>query len=398
MTTLVPIVATPSAEADTGRSARASVRVSAQVPVQDDAFYRTPEQLLDGPHGSVIRSRPLRGDAAYDGARNWLVLYRSVTPQGEPVAVSGTVAIPHGRAPKGGWPVISWLHGTTGVADVCTPSRDSADHPTHEYLQVMHTTVQRWVDRGYAVVATDYQGLGTDGPHGYLVGEAEGRAAADMVRAAHRLPGAAGQLSTEWIAAGHSQGGHAAVFAADVAPRWTPELPVTGVVALAPGSQLSGFVQQIRNVPLRGITGFLPLIIRGVETTGVSSEGLLTPEADRLMAHAEDRCVGQLNAADSWGALSTDQVFRQSADFSAFDRAMAENEPGRLAPSVPVFLAQGDSDTTVLPAWTRALTSQLTANGVDVTSETYAGVDHRGVIAASYEDATAWMGGLRGQH
>jgi len=345
----------------------------------------------------VIRRRPLHGDAAYDAARNWLVLYRSVTPQGEPVAVSGTVAIPSGRAPKGGWPVISWLHGTTGVADVCAPSRDAAGHPTHDYLQVMHETVQRWVDRGYAVVATDYQGLGTDGQHSYLVGEAEGRAAADMVRAAHQMPGRPGQLSAEWVAAGHSQGGHAALFAADVAPRWTPELPLIGAVGLAPGSQLSGFVEQIRNLPLRGITGFLPLIIRGVETTGVSTDGLLTPGADQLMSHAEDRCVGQLNASDSWGALSTDQVFRPGADFAAFDRAMADNEPGRLAPSVPVFLAQGDGDTTVLPAWTQALTSQLTANGVAVTSETYAGVDHRGVIAASYDDVTGWIDGLHGQ-
>ena len=394
-TALTSVVTTTSAEARPHHAvASAPTAVAGAV---GDAFYQAPKDLLDGPHGSVIRRRPLHGDAAYDGARNWLVLYRSVTPQGEPVAVSGTVAIPSGQTPKGGWPVISWLHGTTGVADVCAPSRDAADHPTHDYLQVMHETVQRWVDRGYAVVATDYQGLGTDGPHSYLVGEAEGRAAADMVRAAHQMPGRPGQLSAEWVAAGHSQGGHAALFAADVAPRWTPELPLIGAVGLAPGSQLSGFVEQIRNLPLRGITGFLPLIIRGVETTGVSTDGLLTPGADQLMSDAEDRCVGQLNASDSWGALSTDQVFQPGADFAAFDRAMADNEPGRLAPSVPVFLAQGDGDTTVLPAWTQALTSQLTANGVAVTSETYAGVDHRGVIAASYDDVTGWIDGLHGQ-
>ncbi|GGU17683.1 lipase family protein [Nocardioides albus] len=392
---LTSVITTASAEARPDH-AMASAPVGGAAAV-GEAFYQAPEELVAGRHGSVIRHRPLHGDAAYDGARNWLVLYRSVTPQGEPVAVSGTVAVPRGRAPEGGWPVISWLHGTTGTADVCAPSRDAAGHPTHDYLQIVHETVQRWVDRGYAVVATDYQGLGTDGPHSYLVGEAEGRAAADMVRAAHQMPGARSKLSAEWIAAGHSQGGHAAVFAADVAPRWTPELPLTGVIALAPGSQLSGFVQQIRHVPLRGITGFLPLIIRGVETTGVSSDGLLTSEAAELMKHAEDRCVGQLNAPDSWGALSTDQVFQPGADFSAFDRAMADNEPGRLAPAVPVFLAQGDGDTTVLPAWTQALTSQLRANGVAVTSETYAGVDHRGVVNASYDDATAWLDGVRGQ-
>jgi hypothetical protein len=385
LTTTAGAPAAPQAAAQPAASDAAS---AVHGPAASDAFYDAPRRLLDGPHGSVIRSRPLGGAAAYDGARNRLVLYRSVTPQGERVAVSGTVAIPRGRAPRGGWPVISWLHGTTGVADICAPSRDAASHPAHDYLQVMHATIQRWVDQGYAVVATDYQGLGTAGPHSYLVGEAEARAAADMVRAAHRLPG---HLSRSWVAAGHSQGGHAAVFAADVAHRWTPELPLLGAAALAPGSQLSSFVQQLRTLPLRGITGFLPLIVRGVETTGVASDGLLTAEADRLMAHADDRCVGQLNADDSWGALSTDQVFRPGADFAAFDRAMAANEPGRLAPSVPVLLAQGDSDTTVLPDWTRALEAQLEANGVDVTSRTYAGVDHRGVVAASYDDVSGWI-------
>lgn len=115
------------------------------------------------------------------------------------------------------------------------------------------------------------------------------------------------------------------------------------------------------------------------------------------MQHTEDRCVGQLNPPDSWGALSTDEVFQPGADFSAFDRALADNEPGRLAPSVPVFLTQGDRDATVLPAWTDALTSQLTANGVAVTSETYADVDHRGVIAASYDDVTRWIDELYAQ-
>jgi pimeloyl-ACP methyl ester carboxylesterase len=353
-----------------------------------DAFYHPPQQLVRGPHGSVIWALPLHGVSAYDGASNWRVLYRSVTPQGRTVAVSGTVAIPHGRAPRGGWPVISWLHGTTGVADVCAPSRDSETGLAHDYLQVMHDNLQHWVDRGYAVVYTDYQGLGTDGEHSYLDGEAEARAAADMVRAGRQLaPG----LSTRWVAYGHSQGGHAALFAAAQGNSWTPELHLLGAVGLAPGSQLSSFVPQIRNQPVDGVANFLPLIIRGVETTGVPIDGLLTPRAESLMSDADDRCIAQLKDPASWGSLKSNEVFRAGADFTAFDKALAANEPGALSPTVPVFLAQGDSDTTVLPAWTRALDIQLEGNGVDVTSDTYPGTDHRGVIAASYPDVSGWI-------
>ncbi|WP_370619482.1 lipase family protein [Mumia qirimensis] len=384
-----PVQAAGDAPAAPSASASKSV-----LDVLREAFYHPPKQLVPGPHGSVIWARPLSGDAAFQGARNSLVVYRSRTPEGKQVAVSGTVSVPRGSAPKGGWPVISWLHGTTGTADVCAPSRDSATNPAHDYLQVMHTNLQRWIDRGYAVVATDYQGLGTDGVHSYLIGEAEGRASVDMVRAARRLSPALGR---KWLAYGHSQGGHAALFATDVADRWAPELDLVGAVGLAPGSQLSTFVPQIRNLPVENIASFLPLIIRGVETAGVSTDGLLTPRAQALMADADDRCIAQLRDAASWGTLKTNEVFQPGADFSAFDTVMAANEPGTLSPSVPVFLAQGDSDTTVLPGWTKTLASQLSSKGVSLTSTTYAGVDHRGVIDASYADVVPWVDALFGR-
>ena len=81
--------------------------------------------------------------------------------------MSGTVSVPKGRAPKGGWPVISWGHGTTGIADACAPSRDSASNPAHGLIDYAYPLLQRWLKAGYAVVRTDYQGLGTPGAHPY---------------------------------------------------------------------------------------------------------------------------------------------------------------------------------------------------------------------------------------
>ncbi|MEV6106163.1 lipase family protein [Streptomyces sp. NPDC051940] len=368
------------------------------IPVgpQGAAFYHPPRALAErGDHGSLIWAQRLTGDAAFEGADNWRVVYRSVTPQGRTVAVSGTVAVPHGKPPKGGWPVLSWLHGTTGVADACAPSLDSADNPTHDYLQAMQQTLAPWVRRGYAVTKTDYQGLGTDGEHSYLIGEAEARAAADLTRAAHQLSGA---LSDRWVAYGHSQGGHAAIYTAQLAARWTPELRLLGAVALAPGSQLSTAVPALRNVPVAGISSFMPLIVRGAETaSGLTDEELLTPRAQELMDDADTLCIGQLRDAQSWGSLKTDEIFRKDVDLSAFDQVLADNEPGTLAPRVPVLLAQGGADAVIQPAWTDQLNEQLTANGVDVTYLTYPGTDHRGVLAASLPDVTPWVDGLFGR-
>src|SRR4051794_19668897 len=197
------------------------------------AFYAPPSPLPAGPHGTVIRARPLRGPAALDGARrNVLLLYRSTSTRGRAIAVSGTVAVPRGRAPRSGWPVISYGHGTTGIADRCAPTRDRAGTAVHAYVAYAQPLLERWLKAGYAVVRTDYQGLGTPGTHEYLNGPAEGRAMLDAVRAARE----AAPLARRVVLAGHSQGGHAALWAAAIARRWTPELSVRGTYALAPVS------------------------------------------------------------------------------------------------------------------------------------------------------------------
>src|SRR3954452_13619121 len=83
-----------------------------------DAFYTPPSPLPGKTHGDAIWARGLTGAAALGSAHaNELILYRSTGIDGKPVAVSGTVSIPRGKAPKGGWPVVTWAHGTTGIAD-----------------------------------------------------------------------------------------------------------------------------------------------------------------------------------------------------------------------------------------------------------------------------------------
>ena len=190
---------------------------SAQVPAgpAGDAFY-TPPATLPAGHGTPIWQRKLTGAAVLKSAkRNRLLLYRSTATNGSAIAVSGTVAIPKGTAPKGGWPVISWAHGTTGIADACAPSRSDA------FGGYDHALLNRWLKAGYAVVRTDYEGLGTPGDHPYLIGVSEGRSVLDMVRAARKLDS---NIGKRVVIAGHSQGGHAALWAASLQRKWTPEL------------------------------------------------------------------------------------------------------------------------------------------------------------------------------
>ena len=136
------------------------------------AFYQASENDIAGPVGSLIREEPRAGAAA--GATAHKVLYRSTKPDGTPIAVSGIVIVPAGQAPAGGWPVVAWAHPTTGVVPRCAPSLAI-------FLFQQIAGSRRLLEGGYAIAATDYPGLGTPGPHPYLVGESEARAVIDSV-------------------------------------------------------------------------------------------------------------------------------------------------------------------------------------------------------------------------
>lgn len=113
--------------------------------------------------------------------------------------------LPKGQSPKGGWPIIAWAHGTTGVADTCAPSGDYQNGPVNSYQNVAEKALNAWLAKGYAVVATDYQGLGTPGGHPYMNAVSQLHTVVDSVRALHSFKPKS--FSKTWYVMGHSQGG-----------------------------------------------------------------------------------------------------------------------------------------------------------------------------------------------
>ncbi len=193
-----------------------------------EALYDVQPGEIPGKAGTIIRVWPLEsgGPGNSDAFR---FLYRSTGLKGEPIPVSGAIFIPSGPAPAGGRNVIAWAHPTSGVAPACAPSL----YPDRAGLI---WNLREMLGQGYVVVATDYPGLGTDGIHPYLIGESEGRAVLDSVRAARHLT--KGGASNRFAVWGHSQGGHAALFTGEIAARYAPELELVGVAAAAPATYL----------------------------------------------------------------------------------------------------------------------------------------------------------------
>jgi len=351
------------------------------------AFYKPPQQMPKG-HGKLIWQR--------DGAKLWpiaaaklnkTILYTSRSPAGERVAVSGSVTVPKGKPPQGGWPVISWAHGTTGIADSCAPTRIGPKSAEKHSIGYIKPRLRQWVEAGYAVVATDYQGLGTPGIHPYLIGTAEGRSVVDMVSAAREL---VPSLGRRYLIAGHSQGGQSALFAAGLADRWAPKLNLRGTVAYAPASHIKEQADLVSLLTTpSALSALAAMIIRGASTaTDADVTRLLTAPARALYPETLQVCVGQLDHSDSFGGLAPADMLRP--DLSPLDDVLAGMNPA-VKTDAPILLAQGSADSIVFQPYTDMLDDELNDRGDDVRYRIYPGADHNRVVTAAASDTLAFF-------
>ena len=351
------------------------------------AFYAPPKHTNAKRHGDPIWARRApASDALKPAASNTLILYRSTDAAGKTDAVSGTITVPKGKAPKGGWPILTWAHGTTGIADSCAPSRD----PKGILTSYAVPDLERWVKAGYAVVRTDYQGLGTPGVHGYLIGKDEGRSVLDIVRAARSVNR---RLSNHVVIAGHSQGGHAALWAAALAQSWTPELKIAGTAAFAPASHLGEQGRLIAQLSTpSSITALAALILRGADSAdpALHVSSLFSDQAVALYPLTLTRCLPELSAVNSFAGIAPKDALKPDANLDPLVAFLNSNDPETLKISTPVEILQGTADTTVFPTFTDQLATELQGNGVKVTYKKYDGVNHGGIVNAADTDALAF--------
>jgi dipeptidyl aminopeptidase/acylaminoacyl peptidase len=349
-------------------------------------FYKPPKSIPSR-HGTLIWARNATGVVKLQDARSTkLVLYSSRTPQGAKDAISGSVSVPKGKPPKGGWPVITWAHGTTGVADICAPSRDGLDPSANTGETYINGDLNAWLQAGYAVLRTDYEGLGTPGKHPYAIGTSEGRSVVDIVAAARQLDP---NISKRYLIAGHSQGGHAALFAAGLASSWQPKLKLRGTVAFAPASHI---LDQASLLPAltspSSLTALATLFLDGASTqsTAINVNQILSDQVLQFYPLLQSQCLGRLGQSDELGGIPPSQLERSGADLSALNPVLAAMNPA-VKTAAPILIPQGESDTTVFPFLTAQLKDELLGLGDQVTYKTYPGVDHVGVVTAGEADA-----------
>lgn len=350
--------------------------------VHGEAFYDVPEPLPPGEPGDLLRYERVDDPPATLGdAAVFRILYRSESRQGEPIAVTGLAAIPTGEAPPEGRRLLGMAHPTTGIADGCAPSRD----PQTSGLDL----AAPFLDAGYLVTLSDYEGLGTPGRHPYLVGVSEGRSVLDAVRAARRLPGA--DAGDRFALAGYQQGGHAALWAAELAGSWAPDLTLVGTVAGAPLSEMD-FEWTVAS-SIDTLVYFFDLIVAGFHAGYPETDlaALLTPAGVDQLDAVDDGCAADIVAATT-GTRLGDLIQPGAAQRPPWTTIAAENVAGTKAVDAPILLVHSAADEVVPPHLSATLARRLCDAGQDVERILLDDGDgHIAATAPTYATAFPWI-------
>ena len=340
------------------------------LPTAPDAFYMPPADLPSRP-GALLRQEAFdRG--VPPGARAWRILYSTTHFNGIPAVASAIVMVSR-NAHGGPRPVIAWTHGTTGVVPGCAPSL--LDDP---FANV--PALRQLIDKGWVYVATDYVGLGTSGPHPYLIGEGEAQSALDSIRALRQMEGI--RVSDGTVVWGHSQGGHAALWTGIVAPTYAPEVGILGVAAVAPASDLRPLVEAVQGTPVGRIMSAFVLRSYSAAYPDVEFDAYV-PGLTRWVARdVASRCLAGREALFSVVEvlLTGGSIFRIAPTSGLFGERLAQNTPSQPLRQ-PLLIAQGLADDLVLPDVQSRFVRERCNAGQILEYRTYAGRDHLSVVA-----------------
>lgn len=347
--------------------------------------------------GQLVNSAPLdAGLSLPDAGKSLRITYLStngITGSGL-VPVTAEVIFPKGEAPAGGWPIVAWSHGTVGIADSCAPS-------LHPYTERNKAYLTAWLNRGFAIVATDYQGLGGEGPHPYLNVRTEAYSVLDSIRAA--LAGVPG-LQNKVMLVGQSQGAGAAFGAAAYAPDYAPALDIRGTVAtgipyMTPEVLKMLLTQKEHTSPKakKAIKQQDPVVayalLLGASLGNIDPDfkpdEAFTAKAMPAYQSASKMCLGPLMAQ-----IKEDGLTRKNALQPTFGKALSPVFQGMMYPTLalkqPLFVGTGSADIDVAASSQQALVKAACAAGAMVQAHVYKGLDHSQTVLASLPDSAAF--------
>ena len=356
----------------------------------EPAFYQWDDTIPDQP-GRLLRTEALPAELRIDGVgEQFRILYSSIDGiTDEPIVVSGLFLLPEAPPPDEGWPLLAWAHGTTGISDACAPSRAGPGSAVRDYLRA-------WLDEGYAVVATDYQGLGTPGLHPYLVKRAEGRSVLDSIRAAYEVRE---DLAPDVVIAGQSQGGGAAFASAAIAPDYAPDVPLLGTIAtglpyLTADMPTASAVPPDQVDPGLAYMFYVAHVATALDPS-LEVEELISRQALPVFQDAERLCIGELMGRVRDVGLTGADTLRPGAIARMIPTLLPHYVYPTLQLEQPILIATGTEDRDVDPRGQLMLVRDSCQAGSVVRARLFAGEDHSGAWLASLDEAIGFAAALR---
>lgn len=351
-------------------------------------FYRYENNLPEKP-GVLLRQEVLGERQSNPGAGQSLrILYSSTNGLHEEnrLAVSGVLFLPEGDPPEEGWPLMAWTHGTVGIADVCAPSWNGRQQQDMDYLEF-------WLKNGFAVVASDYQGLGTPGIHPYLATRPEAYSNLDIIRA---VQNAGFPVTEEVVLIGQSQGAGAAIATASYAPTYAPDIEIRGIVAtgvpyFSPDAlvALSERRPPDKPDPLLGYN-FLAMTLAEEIIPGFIMREHVSEEAWPIAAMVRDTCYKDIRDRTRSEGLSYNNAFRKSPT-EALTVAFGQMGFPRLDLSAPVFLGTGGKDRDTPARMQAAYMRDACKAGTKIVAHFYPELNHRQVVPRSTGDSLPFV-------
>jgi hypothetical protein len=337
-------------------------------------FYDTPDPFPSGQPGELIRSEPFYDYLLPYTISAVRILYHSRSPQDKNVAASAVVLLPRGTGPPGGWPIIAWAHDLTGPARQCAPS----------LLKTLNEgpLLSMYVGLGYAVVASDYAGLGTNFPYAVLDVPSNAQDVINSVAAARTaLP----QLGSQWLVAGYAHGSRVAVGVAEALPKNSTKefLGAIGILGVADPWE---FFEHLAPAPSYPMLIFLAQGIKN-QYAEFRVEDMLTEKGIALYEYVGDSCE-----ATSGEAPNSNELLKAGWRNNSFIKAFfSRNALGRKPAFSPLLLISGETDGDVPSSLTAALVSRLCQQKDPVLLLNYPGLSPSAVLGNSVGEQVSWI-------
>jgi hypothetical protein len=336
-------------------------------------FYDTPDPLPAGKPGELIRSELFDEYHLSYEVTAIRILYHSLSARRDDVAVSGVVLIPEGTPPTGGWPVIAWAHSFAGFARQCAPSltKNLNDGPL----------LSMYVGLGYAVVVSDYAGLGTNFPHAALDTRSN---TLDVMYSIPAARVAVPNLGSKWMVAGYSLGAPVAVSVGKTVGEDDPNY--LGAVAISGVAEPPEIFAALAHGPEYAI---LVSLAQGIKTVfpEFRVEDMLTNKAIELYEYLGHACEVR-----SGPELRADEMLKPGWENNHYvKKFFSRNTLGRMPAHGPLLVISGDNDSAVPLALTAKVVSRLCEQKDRVIFVKYPGLNSSAVLGNSVSEQTSWI-------